>query len=122
MGDEGNSAEQSCCNMGNIVGGMVAMDMFGKKAEMRLPNGSIRYNTLIGCCCTFVYMAVVVLFLLVKAREFMDQSSNLTVTNMAQDQFIDMELDPSVEIAFGIIDPLDPTFSVASALGSVVAR
>ena len=45
-----------------MMNSTLEIDLFAKKPELRLPNGSTRYTSFIGCMCTLVYVAVIVLF------------------------------------------------------------
>ena len=64
--------------MGNCTSGMIAMDVFGKKPELRLPSGSTRYNTLMGCCCTLLYTLVLIGFLGLKGMEYNGEMHRMT--------------------------------------------
>ncbi len=114
--------------MGNCLSGMVAMDIFGKKAELRLPSGSTKYKTMIGCCCTILYLLVIVLFCLMKGQEYSSKMQLMTsVSSTIEQEYYDMdksvEMDPRVQIAYGLIDPLNPNDPVTTPkLVNIVAR
>jgi len=62
------------------------IDLFAKKPQMRLPNGSKRYTTLIGCVCTLLYIAAVAVFGFFTLRDTIDMK-NVTVSRSVQRDF-----------------------------------
>ena len=119
------SSGGSCC--GSCMNMMVAIDIFGKRPQLRLPSGKTKYKTGIGCCCTLLYLIIVIGFGLLKGNEWREDKNRMTVlTNTIQEERYDSlemeEIDPRAQVAFGLIDPTDPTWSLTASLGSISVK
>lgn len=85
----------SCCNCTNFMSAPLEIDLFAKKPEMRLPNGSTRYTSFIGCMCSLVYMAAVVLFGIFTMRNIVDRNDVSVDTKVDRDYWDAEEIFPA---------------------------
>ena len=85
----------SCFNCNNICSAPLEIDLFAKKPEMRLPNGSTRYTSFIGCMCTLVYIAAVLLFGFFTMRDIVDRKDVSVDTKVDRDYWDAEEMLPS---------------------------
>lgn len=125
------------CSCNNIMNMPLEIDLFAKKPQLRLPNGSKRYTTLIGCVCTLLYIAAVAAFGFFTLRDIIDMK-NVTVSQSVQRSFWEpYELFPpinnldqeaieknklkDIQIAFGIVQPGFPLEKLDENIGTIKA-
>ena len=84
----------SCCNCYNFMNTPLEIDLFAKKPEMRLPSGSTRYTSFIGCMFSLVYMAAVVLFGFFTMRDIVDRNDVSVDTKVDKDYWDAEEMFP----------------------------
>ena len=81
QGGGGGCCKMSC-SCGRMVDMMISNDIFAKKPELRLPDGSRKYNTFFGCCFSYCYFAILVgfIFLVVMGLLEIDKNHLTSIT------------------------------------------
>ena len=140
-GSSRNGNRGSCLNCDNIFSAPLEIDLFAKKPELRLPSGSTRYTSLIGCMCTLVYMAAVVLFGFFTLRDIVDMNNVTVETKVDKDYwdakevfpydtyntaerevyFTNTEATKDIHIAFGVAQAGWPLSKLKAEIGTVKA-
>mmetsp|Transcript_23202 Transcript_23202/g.30979 ORF Transcript_23202/g.30979 Transcript_23202/m.30979 type:complete len:266 (-) Transcript_23202:1338-2135(-) len=101
----------SCsCSCGRMFDSCLSPDIFGKRPELRLPNGRKKYSTFFGCCFTLIYVAALGAFIFLTTMQLLDIDAN-NKTQITKRTRLDMETaqPPAVPIAFAVINPNDGT-------------
>ena len=86
----------SCFNCADIMSKPLEIDLFAKKVELRLPNGSTRYTTFTGCICTLLYLALVFVFAFYTMRDIVDRKRSFVSTKVEKDYWDALDVFPPI--------------------------
>ena len=98
-------------------------DLFAKKPELRLPTGKRQYSTFVGCLCSILYLAAIVVLFIFYFREFGDEDYRRYTVSKTElrDAYSAIEPYGSMKLAFALIDDADPTAKLQPEIGSLKA-
>ena len=107
------------CNADSLL----FFDLFARKPELRLPTGKRHYSTCIGCLCSILYLAAIVVLPVFYFRDFWDEDyRRYTVSKTEIRDAVSMtESYDSMKLAFALIDNANPTSKLQPEIGSFKA-